>query len=99
METFTRKKPRDEIFVGEMSIKYQVKKSLPSALMEVIDTNLLNNGDRGYTATRDCAISILQLALECSEEVPEERIDMKEVVAKLKKIKIKFLNESNRRTS
>ncbi|XP_022734342.1 putative receptor-like protein kinase At3g47110 [Durio zibethinus] len=97
METFTRKKPTDEIFAGEMSIKYWVKQSLPSALMEVVDTNLLNNRERQYSATRDCALSILQLALECSEEVPEERIDMKEVVAKLKKIKIKFLHESNRR--
>ncbi|XP_022717282.1 probable L-type lectin-domain containing receptor kinase V.3 [Durio zibethinus] len=50
-------------------------------------------------ATKDCAISILQLAIECSEELPEERIGMKEVVDKLQKIKIKFLNESNRRSS
>ncbi|XVF18638.1 hypothetical protein REPUB_Repub11eG0039900 [Reevesia pubescens] len=99
METFTRKKPTDEIFSGEKSIKYWVKESLPSSLMEAVDTNLLNNRERGYSATRDCASSILQLALECSEEVPEKRIDMKEVVAKLKKIKIKFLNESNRQTS
>ena len=99
METFTRKKPTDESFVGEMSLKCWVKESLPSALTEVVDNNLLNNGERGYTARRDCALSILQLALECSEEVPNERIDMKEVVAMLKKIKIKFLNEPNRRAS
>ena len=99
METFTRKKPTDEIFAGEMSIKYWVKDSLPSALMEVVDANLLNSGERGYSATRDCALSILQLALDCSEEVPEERINMKEVVAKLKKIELKFLHDSNRRVS
>ncbi|XP_022741990.1 LRR receptor-like serine/threonine-protein kinase EFR [Durio zibethinus] len=97
IETFTRKKPTDEICAGEMSIKYWVKTSLPSTLIEVVDTNLLNNEGRQYSATRDCTLSILQLALECSEEVPEERIDMKEVVAKLTKIKIKFLHESNRR--
>ncbi|XVF78838.1 hypothetical protein PTKIN_Ptkin14bG0169400 [Pterospermum kingtungense] len=97
METITRKKPTDEIFAGEMNLKYWVKRSLPSALMEVVDTNLLNGGERRYsTATRDCALSILQLALECSEEVPEERIGMKEVVPKLKKIKAKFLKDTNR---
>ncbi|XWS10106.1 hypothetical protein CRYUN_Cryun39dG0047300 [Craigia yunnanensis] len=96
METFTRKKPTDEIFTGEMSIKYWVKESLPSALMEVVDANLLNSEERGYSATRDCALSVLQLALDCSEEVPEERINMKEVVAKLKKIKLKFLHDLNR---
>ncbi|XVF78254.1 hypothetical protein PTKIN_Ptkin14bG0116100 [Pterospermum kingtungense] len=96
METFTRKKPTDEVFSGEMSIKYWVKQSLHSALTEVVDLNLLNNAERSYSATRDCASTILQLALECSEEIPEERIDMKQAVAKLKKIKIKFLKESNR---
>ncbi|XWS10102.1 hypothetical protein CRYUN_Cryun39dG0046900 [Craigia yunnanensis] len=96
METFTRKKPTDEIFTGEISIKYWVKESLPSALMEVVDANLLNSEERGYSATRDCAFSVLQLALDCSEEIPEERINMKEVVAKLKKIKLKFLHDSNR---
>ncbi|XP_022734997.1 probable LRR receptor-like serine/threonine-protein kinase At3g47570 [Durio zibethinus] len=98
METFTRKKPTDEIFAGELSMKYWVKELLPSSLMEVVDTKSLNSGEPGYSATRDCALSIFQLALECSEEVPEERIDMKEVVAKLKKIKIRLLYESNRRT-
>ncbi|XVF78257.1 hypothetical protein PTKIN_Ptkin14bG0116400 [Pterospermum kingtungense] len=72
METTTRKKPIDEIFAGEMNLKYWVKVSLPSALMDVVDPNLLNNGERPYsTATSDCALSILQLALECSEEVLE----------------------------
>ncbi|XVF78262.1 hypothetical protein PTKIN_Ptkin14bG0117200 [Pterospermum kingtungense] len=78
METFTRKKPTDEVFSGEMSIKYWVKQSLHSALTEVVDVNLLNNAERSYSATRDCALTILQLALECSEEIPEERTDMKE---------------------
>ncbi|XWS10439.1 hypothetical protein CRYUN_Cryun39dG0078400 [Craigia yunnanensis] len=96
METFTRKKPTNEIFTEEMSIKYWLKDSLPSALMEVVDANLLNSEERGHSTRRDCALSILQLALECSEEVPEERINMKEVVAKLKKIKLKFLDDSNR---
>ncbi|XVF78267.1 hypothetical protein PTKIN_Ptkin14bG0117800 [Pterospermum kingtungense] len=53
--------------------------------------------ERSYSATRDCAFTILQLALECSEEIPEERIDMTEAVTELKKIKIKFLKESNRK--
>ncbi|KAE8681123.1 putative Eukaryotic aspartyl protease family protein [Hibiscus syriacus] len=44
----------------------------------------------GYMApAKDCAISILQLAGECSADSPEERIDMK-------KIKTKFLKEIQR---
>ncbi|KAE8678101.1 putative Leucine-rich repeat protein kinase family protein [Hibiscus syriacus] len=93
METFTRKKPTGEMFVGELSIRNWVKELLPYAVMEVVDTNLVSN--EGDKAGITCALSALQLALECSHELPEERIGMKEVVAELKKIKMKFLNESN----
>ncbi|EOY13278.1 Leucine-rich repeat protein kinase family protein, putative [Theobroma cacao] len=96
IETLTRKKPTDEMFVEEMSLKHWVTKSLPSALTQVVDANLLiSTKEQKHFAIKDCALSILQLALECSEELPEERIDMKNVVAQLKKIKIKFLKDSN----
>ncbi|XP_022717346.1 probable LRR receptor-like serine/threonine-protein kinase At3g47570 [Durio zibethinus] len=93
METFTRKKPTDEMFSEETSLKCWVKESLPSAVVRVVDANLLNTTERKRSAAKDCILSILQLALECSAELPAERIDMKEVVARLKKIKIKFLQE------
>ncbi|EOY13291.1 Leucine-rich repeat protein kinase family protein, putative [Theobroma cacao] len=97
METLTRKKPTNEMFDGEMSLKHWVTKSLPSALTQVIDANLLiNTREQEHFAIKDCALSILQLALECIEELPEERIEMKNVVAKLKKIKIKFSKDLNR---
>ena len=93
METFTKKKPTDEMFVEEMSLKCWVKESLPSKVVHVVDANLLNTGVRERLGARDCVLSILQLALECSTELPEDRIDMEEVVARLKKIKIMFLKE------
>ncbi|KAK8712298.1 hypothetical protein V6N13_147538 [Hibiscus sabdariffa] len=82
-----------------MSIRNWVKELLPYAGMEVIDTNLLsisNEQEKAHNiASSNCALSALQLALDCSHELPEERIDMKQVVAQLNKIKFKFLNESN----
>ncbi|XVF79024.1 hypothetical protein PTKIN_Ptkin14bG0186200 [Pterospermum kingtungense] len=93
METFTRKKPTDEMFGEEMSLKHWVKVSLPYKVLDIMDANLLNTGERECLASKDCVSSILQLALECSADLPEDRIDMKEVVPRLKKIKIKFLKE------
>ena len=93
METFTRKKPTDEMFVEEMSLKCWVKESLPSKVVHVVDANLLNTGVRERLAAKDCVLSILQLTLECSTELPEDRIDMKDVVARLKKIKFMFFKE------
>ncbi|MBA0849441.1 hypothetical protein Goshw_016095 [Gossypium schwendimanii] len=91
METFTRKKPTDDMFGEEMSLKRWVKESLPSSLVDVVDSELLNTREREGLAAKDCIVSILQLALECSAEVAEERIDMEEVVARLKKIKTMYL--------
>ena len=95
-ETFTRKKPTDEMFSGEMSLKEWVKQCLPSALIQVVDTNLLSTRRREHLAAKDCALSILQLSGECSADLPEERIYMKKVVVMLKKIKIKFLKDIER---
>ncbi|XP_031253658.1 receptor kinase-like protein Xa21 [Pistacia vera] len=41
METFTGKKPTDEIFAEERSLKQLVSESLQSSVMEVVDKNLL----------------------------------------------------------
>ncbi|XWS10889.1 hypothetical protein CRYUN_Cryun38cG0036900 [Craigia yunnanensis] len=94
METFTRKKPTDQMFVEEMSLKCWVKESLPSKVVHVVDSNLLNTGVRERLAAKDRVLSILQLASECSTELPEDRIDMKEVVARIARILgISFMND------
>ncbi|EOY14132.1 Leucine-rich repeat protein kinase family protein [Theobroma cacao] len=97
IETLIRKKPTDEMFVGEMSLIHWVTESLSCALTQVVDANLLiSTKDREHFAMKDCTLSILQMALECLVELSEERIDMKNVVAQLKKIKIRFLKDSNK---
>ncbi|XP_044476886.1 putative receptor-like protein kinase At3g47110 [Mangifera indica] len=89
METFTRKKPTDEMFVEEMSLKNLVETSLPNAVIEVMDGNLLREED-GFAAKVNCMLSIMNLALNCTIESSEQRINMKEALAKLKKIKLQF---------
>ncbi|BBH00995.1 Leucine-rich repeat protein kinase family protein [Prunus dulcis] len=95
METFTRRKPTCEMFVGEMNLKQWIANSLvlPDAMIdEVVDASLLctQQEDDDHVRKRDCLSSIMRLALACCAESPEERINMEEAVATLKKIKIKF---------
>ncbi|KAH9778842.1 hypothetical protein WN944_014212 [Citrus x changshan-huyou] len=94
METFTRKKPTDEMFTGEMSLRRWVKESLPHGLTEVVDANLVGE-EQAFSAKMDCLLSIMDLALDCCMESPEQRIHMTDAAAELKKIRVKFLQQSS----
>ncbi|PRQ29231.1 putative protein kinase RLK-Pelle-LRR-XII-1 family [Rosa chinensis] len=95
METFTRRNPTDEMFVGDMSLKQWVANSLyQDAIVDVVDAKLLGTEeDHDFVGKRECLSSIMTLALGCSAESPEERINMQEALATLNKIKIKLIKE------
>ena len=93
METFTRKNPIDDMFVGGMSLKGWIKQSLPHSIIEVIDTNLLKRDEENFNAKLNCMLYIMQLAMTCSTEAPKERSNMRDIVTTLKNIKLKFLKD------
>ncbi|KAL5772196.1 hypothetical protein ACOSQ2_012120 [Xanthoceras sorbifolium] len=88
METFTRKKPTDNMFEGGISLKWWVKEALPDSITEIADANLL--GEENLSAKMDCISSTLQLAVSCSEELSERRMDITNVLGKLQNIRKKF---------
>ncbi|XP_022748067.1 receptor kinase-like protein Xa21 [Durio zibethinus] len=92
IETFTKKKPTDDIFVGEMSMNHWVKGSLSNEIIGVIDSSLVQETDEYFVIKANCISSIMRLALDCSAEFPEDRLDMKNVVSMLKNIKREYLN-------
>ncbi|CAI9755949.1 unnamed protein product [Fraxinus pennsylvanica] len=92
LEMYTMKKPTDEMFDEQMSLKSWVSQSLnENRITEVVDTNLLGREDENFSKTEQCVSSTLALAIECSIDSPTERINMREVVARLQKIKAVFL--------
>lgn len=92
MEVFTRKKPTNEMFSGEMSLKSWVSQLLCSgSLLSAVDSNLLRNEDENFAAKEQCVLSVLHLALDCSKDQPRERIDMEDAVARLEKVRTVFL--------
>ena len=94
LEMITRKKPTDEMFV-ELGMRQWIA-SLPDR-MEVVDDGLLSIEDgRDVTAMQNILSSILELGLRCSEELPNERPEIKDVVAKVNKIKLALLGNRNR---
>lgn len=92
LEMYTRKKPTDEMFGEKMSLKSWVSQSLSeNTITEVADSNLLGGEDQNFSAKKQCVSSILALAIECLTNSPMERISMREVVARLQKVKSMFL--------
>ncbi|KAH9714644.1 protein kinase domain-containing protein [Citrus sinensis] len=87
METFTGKKPTDEIFNGEMTLKHWVNDWLPISTMEVVDANLLSQEDVHFVAKEQCVSFVFNLAMACTVESHEQRINAKEIVTKLLKIR------------
>ncbi|KAG6696160.1 hypothetical protein I3842_09G133900, partial [Carya illinoinensis] len=91
METFTRKRPTDDIFSEDMSLRSWIEESLlVFSVTDIIDDNLLSN--RSDDASMEELISsIMRLALDCCVESLEQRINIKNVSGTLRKIKLKFL--------
>ncbi|KAL7224644.1 hypothetical protein ACSBR1_026005 [Camellia fascicularis] len=80
LETFKRKKPTDEMFAEEMSLRQWVSTSLPDEVMEVVDSGLLKTQNAGHmVATQSNLIAILELGLECCRELVADRIQIKEI--------------------
>ena len=80
----------DEMFTGDVTLKTWVE-SLSSSVIEVVDANLLRRDDEDLATKLSYLSSLMALALACTTNSPEERINMKDVVVELKKIKIKLL--------
>ncbi|KAJ0104775.1 hypothetical protein Patl1_19215 [Pistacia atlantica] len=80
------------MFGEEMSLNNWVENSLPRAVTEVVDANLLQE-EQGFGAKIECLPSIIELAMDCLKESLEQRITMKDAVVKIKNIKEKYLND------
>ncbi|KAI9161674.1 hypothetical protein LWI28_019615 [Acer negundo] len=100
METFTRKKPTDNMFVEGISMKCWVEEALPHAVTQVADADLLLGDDdqENFNSNKDCILSILELAVNCSVDLAEKRIiNITNVLATLKHIRAKV--QKNVRTA
>ncbi|CDP00842.1 unnamed protein product [Coffea canephora] len=93
METFTKRKPKDEMFTEALSLRRWVQDCLPDSVIQVIDRDLLHPENELVQTKINCISSVLQLGLSCTTDAPKERIDMKEVLRALQKIKLQFIKD------
>ncbi|XP_075100275.1 putative LRR receptor-like serine/threonine-protein kinase At3g47570 [Nicotiana tabacum] len=87
LETFTRKKPTDDMFGGDLSLHKWVSLSFPDAVIDILEADLVNEIGFDQSGIKQVLVSIIHVAFLCLEELPEDRINMRDVVVQLKKIR------------
>ncbi|WJX17418.1 hypothetical protein P8452_07339 [Trifolium repens] len=112
MEIFTRKKPTDDMFVAELSLKKWISEptddmfvaelslkkwiseSMPNSIMDVLDSNLVQQYGEQIDDIVTYMSTIFGLAMNCCEYSPEARINMADVTASLIKLKTLALSKN-----
>uniref|UniRef100_A0A0E0MIB1 non-specific serine/threonine protein kinase n=1 Tax=Oryza punctata TaxID=4537 RepID=A0A0E0MIB1_ORYPU len=100
LEVFTGKRPTDPMFVGDMSLRKWVSEAFPARLTDVADDILLQGEtliQQGVlensatslpcSTTEDPLVVVFEVGLMCCSSSPAERMEINDVVAKLKSIR------------
>ena len=82
-----QKTPTYDMFQEEFSMKHWMEESYFNAIVDIVDVKLLTEDGVQFFKKRDCLVSIMGLALECSTKLPNKRKNIKDVLATLQKIK------------
>nr|BBF89945.1 putative receptor kinase TRKc [Oryza sativa f. spontanea] len=107
LEVLTGKRPTDPMFVGDMSLRKWVSDAFPARLLDVLDDRLLQgeiliqqgvlqNNDTSLPcsatwANEDLLVAVFELGLMCCSNSPAERMEINDVVVKLKRIRKDYL--------
>ncbi|XP_058181813.1 probable LRR receptor-like serine/threonine-protein kinase At3g47570 [Rhododendron vialii] len=102
LEMLTGKRPTDELFTIRQSLHEFCKEALPERVMEIVDSRMLlvepieaeNDAQKERVRRdkiRECSVSLVRIGIACSAESPSERMNIKDVIIGLMKIKEVFL--------
>lgn len=90
MEVFTKKKPNDQMFEGNLSLRAWVNNSILNSIALAIDDSLVDENEKNFSEKLDCVSSIMEVALNCTRESPKDRHTMEDVIVALEKIKLQM---------
>lgn len=96
LEIFTGVSPTDERFREGLSLPKLAEMSFPDKIMQIVDHKLiLTNGEKDTEnepgKLYECLLLVIQCALMCCKDSPNERISMKEAVRELNSARKKLL--------
>jgi hypothetical protein len=94
----TGRRPTDPMFKDGVSIVNFVDGNFPHEIFRVIDAHLIaecNNfaeaKKASENAVHECLVSVLQVALSCTNKIPVERMDMKETASRMHAIQTSYI--------
>ncbi|PHU16763.1 hypothetical protein BC332_12458 [Capsicum chinense] len=92
MEVLTKRRPTDEEICNEnLDLRKWIIQSYSETMLEVVDANLFPEEEQITSKSEIYIASMVELALDCTMEITESRITVKDVVKRLNKIKNTFL--------
>ncbi|KAL9458806.1 hypothetical protein AB3S75_007644 [Citrus x aurantiifolia] len=85
LEMFTRRRPTNCMFQGGLTLHEFCKMALPEKVMETVDPSLLLawSDGRRRAKVEECLVTVIRIGVACSMESPIERMEMRDVLAKL----------------
>jgi len=99
----TGKRPTDPIFTDGLDIVNFVGSNFPHQIPDVMDFHLKEEISEARTVPDDpvykCLVSLLQVALSCTCQLPSERANMRETASKLQAIKASYLGSKAKMSS
>lgn len=106
LEMLTGKRPTDPLFVNELNIVSFVEMNFPDQILQVIDTPLqeeFKDSTQANMVTENrayqCMFALLQVALSCTRQLPNERMTMTEAASKIRVIKTSYASGKSRDAS
>ncbi|GLJ17412.1 hypothetical protein SUGI_0302800 [Cryptomeria japonica] len=90
LEMVTRKRPSDDMFVGDLNLQKWVSSAFPNELADIVDSGLLRDVNENMEDNR-CLLSFIHVGLLCSSESIRERPSMRDVARFLENLKTSFM--------
>ncbi|PHU16762.1 hypothetical protein BC332_12457 [Capsicum chinense] len=92
LAVLTKRRPTDEEICNEnLDLRKWIIQSYSETMLEVVDANLFPEEEQITSKSEIYIASMVELALDCTMEITESRITVKDVVKRLNKIKNTFL--------
>ncbi|KAL3526521.1 hypothetical protein ACH5RR_011177 [Cinchona calisaya] len=90
LEMMTGKRPTDSLFTEGLDLHRFVEMAIPDRVMDIVDPMILVHKEDPIKCSlllEVCLIPLLKVGLDCSMDLPQDRMNMTEVVSTLKRIR------------